>query len=148
VLDHAAGSALPAAPSEELLRPADLPDGVLVGFHAAERFRADEARPTCRWTHPFALLRLGLAPANYRVWLDLRSPVAPEDRALRIFFNGRPVPASADGSFTLRRRGFRAGEQLLTIACAPFHPARAGLPDSRELGVAVFGLRFEGFLEP
>ena len=31
----------------------------------------------------------------------------------------------------------------LGIACAPFHPARIGLDDPRELGVAVFAVRFE-----
>jgi hypothetical protein len=143
VLDHAAASALPAAPAGELLRPAGLQDGALVGFHAAERWSADEAQPTCRWTRPFALLRLGLTPADYRLRLELRSPVPPQDRALRIFFNGRPVSAAPDGGFALWRRWFRRGEQLLAIACAPFHPARAGLDDPRELGVALFALRFE-----
>jgi hypothetical protein len=143
VLDHAVASALPAAPTGELLRPAGLQDGVLVGFHAAERWSTDEAQPTCRWTRPFAFLRLGLAPADYRLRLELRSPVPPERRALRIFFNGRPVLAAPDGGFALWRRWFRRGEQFLAIACAPFHPARAGLDDPRELGVALFAVRFE-----
>jgi hypothetical protein len=143
VLDHAAASALPAAPSTEILFPADLPDGAFVGFHAAERWSAGEIKPSCRWTRPFAILRLGLAAADYRLTLDLRSPVAPERRALRLFFNGSPTTASPDGSFALRRDGFRPGEQLLTILCAPFRPARSGLPDPRELGVALFSLRFE-----
>jgi hypothetical protein len=143
VFDHVVASALPAAPPDRLLHPADLPDGIFVGFHAAERWSAEETRPSCRWTRPFAMLRLGLAPADYRLTLEARSPVEPGRRALRLFFNGRPTPASPDGSFALRRGGFRAGEQILTIACAPFHPARMGLPDTRELGVALFALRFE-----
>jgi hypothetical protein len=143
VLDHAAAAGLPAAPAGEVLRPAELPDGVFVGFHAAERWSAGDARPACRWTRPFALIRLALEPADLRLTLELRSPVPPERRALRIFWNGKPVPPAPDGSFRLRRRRFRRGEQLLGIACAPFHPARIGLDDPRELGVAVFAVRFE-----
>jgi hypothetical protein len=143
VLDHAAAAGLPAAPAGEVLRPAELPDGAFVGFHAAERWSAGDARPACRWTRPFALIRLALEPADLRLTLELRSPVPPEQRALRIFWNGKPVPPAPDGSFRLRRHRFRRGEQLLGIACAPFHPARIGLDDPRELGVAVFAVRFE-----
>jgi hypothetical protein len=143
VLDHAAAAGLPAAPAGDVLRPAELPDGALVGFHAPERWSAGDARPTCRWTRPLALLRLALEPADTRLVLELSSPVPPERRALRVFWNGTPVRAAPDGGFLLERRRFRPGEQLLAIACAPFHPARAGLDDPRELGVAVFALRFE-----
>jgi hypothetical protein len=143
VLDHAAAAGLPAAPAGEVLRPAELPDGALVGFHAPERWSAGDARPTCRWTRPFALLRLALEPADMRLILEVSSPVPPERRALRVFWNGRPVRAAPEGGFLLQRRRFRPGEQLLAIACAPFYPARAGLDDPRELGVAVFSLRFE-----
>ena len=143
VLDHAAAAALPAAPAGDVLRPAELPDGALVGFHAPERWSAGDARPTCRWTRPFTLLRLALEPADMRLVLEVSSPVPPERRALRVFWNGTPVRAAPDGGFLLQRRRFRPGEQLLAIACAPFHPARAGLDDPRELGVAVFALRFE-----
>jgi hypothetical protein len=143
VLDHAAAAGLPAAPAGDVLHPAELPDGALVGFHAPERWRAGDARPTCRWTRPLALLRLALEPADMRLVLEVSSPVPPERRALRVFWNGTPVRAAPDGGFLLQRRGFRPGEQLLAIACAPFRPARAGLDDPRELGVAVFALRFE-----
>jgi hypothetical protein len=143
VLDHAAAAGLPAAPAGDVLRPAELPDGALVGFHAPERWSAGDARPTCRWTRPFALLRLALEPADMRLVLELCSPLPPERRALRVFWNGKPVPAAPDGSFRLRRRWFRRGEQLLGIASPPFRPARAGLDDPRELGVALFALRFE-----
>jgi hypothetical protein len=143
VLDHAAAAGLPAAPAGDVLRPAELPDGALVGFHAPERWSAGDARPTCRWTRPFALLRLALPPADLRLVLDVSSPVPPERRALRVFWNGTPVRAAPDGGFLLERRRFRPGEQLLAIACAPFRPTRAGLDDPRELGVAVFALRFE-----
>lgn len=143
VLDHAAAAALPAAPAGDVLRPAELSDGALVGFHAPERWSAGDARPTCRWTRPFALVRVALEPADMRLVLEVRSPVPPERRALRVFWNGTPVRAAPGGGFLLQRRRFRRGEQLLAIACAPFHPARAGLDDRRELGVAVFALRFE-----
>jgi len=59
------------------------------------------------------LIRLTLAPADLRLTLELRSPEPLERRALRIFWNGRPVPTAPDGSYRLRRRWFRRGEQLL-----------------------------------
>jgi hypothetical protein len=47
-------------------------------------------------------------------------------------------------SFEVRRESFRAdGEQRLALACAPFLPRQAGLPDDRELGVAMFRADFE-----
>ena len=145
VLEHAAAAGLPApaAPVGGVLRPAELPDGALFGFHAPERWRAADVRPTCRWTRPLALLRLALEPADLRLILEVSSPVPSERRALRVFWNGTPVRAAPDGGFLLQRRRFRPGEQLLAIACAPFRPASSGLDDPRELGVAVFALRFE-----
>jgi len=143
VLDHAAAAGLPAAPAATVLLPSELPDGVLAGFYAPERWSAGDAQPTCRWTRPFALLRLALEPADLRLILEVSSPVPPERRALRVFWNGSPVRAAPDGGFLLQRRRFRPGEQLLAIACAPFRPASSGLDDPRELGVAVFALRFE-----
>ena len=143
VFDHVAESGLPAAPTARCIRPAELPDGTLVGFHAAECWSVDRSDPGCRWTRPFALMRLDLAPADYRLSLQASVPLDPERFAWQLFFNGRRIPASPNGSFAVERGAFRAGEQLLAITCAPFHPAGLGLPDSRELGIALFGLRFE-----
>ena len=142
VLDRVAGS-LPAPPVATILRPAELPDGVFIGFHGAERFSASDPRPTCRWTRPFGLMRLGLPPADYRLMIDARSPVASEKRALRLFFNGHPLDGSPEEGFLVRGSLFRRGEQRLSFVCAPFRPAESGLPDTRELGVALFLLRFE-----
>jgi len=142
VLDRVTGS-LPSPPVATILRPAELPDGVFIGFHAAERFSASDPRPTCRWTRPFGLMRLGLPAADYRLTIDARSPATSEKRALRLYFNGRPLDGSPEDGFRVRRGLFRRGEQRLTFVCAPFRPAESGLPDTRELGVALFLLRFE-----
>ena len=142
VLDRVDGS-LPPATATPILRPAELPDGVFAGFHAAERFSADEPRPSCRWTRPFALMRLGHPPGDYRLSLDVRSPVPPERLALRLFWNGRRLEGSCEGGFAVPREAFRRGEQLLAFDCRPFYPQRAGLPDTRQLGVAVFSLTLE-----
>ena len=139
VLRHVAARFwLPApAPAASLL-PGELPHGALIGFHLAERWGEE----SCRWSGPLALVPLALPPGDYRGTIELRSPVPEERRCLRLFFNGRPLPPGAV-TFELRRQWCRpTGEQLLAIACAPFLPRRAGLPDDRELGVAVFRLDF------
>ncbi|HXO20655.1 MAG TPA: glycosyltransferase family A protein [Thermoanaerobaculia bacterium] len=129
---------LPSAPAAGPLLPSELPDGALLGFHQAERW-ADGA---CRWSRPLALLPLALPAGDYRLTIDLRSPVPPDRRCLRLFWNGQALPPGAT-TFDLRRKWFRGEEQRLAIACAPFFPRRHGLPDDRELGVAVFRLNFE-----
>lgn len=147
VLDRVDGS-LPPAPATPQLRPSELPDGVFAGFHAAERFSADEPRPSCRWTRPFAMMRLGHPPADYRLSLDVRSPVPLERLALRLFWNGYRLEGSVEDGFAVPKEAFRRGEQLLAFDCTPFHPQRVGLPDTRELGVAVFALTLERIAGP
>jgi hypothetical protein len=130
---------LPPAPAATAIHPGAMPDGALVDFHLAERWGEE----CCRWSRPLALMPFRLPPGDYRATLDLRSPVSAAERCLRCFFNGRPLPAGA-AVFDLRREWFRAGgDQRLAIACAPFRPRRSGLPDERELGVAVFRLDLE-----
>jgi hypothetical protein len=128
------------------LLPAELPDGALLGFHAPDRWGAE----ACRWTRPWALVRIALEPADLRFRLDLRSPVPPERRCLSIYFDGRPVRGSArhedDGQlvFDIRREAFRPRpEHTLGLVCAPYRPAKDGLPDQRELGVALFSIAVE-----
>jgi hypothetical protein len=128
------------------LRPAEVPDGALLGFHAPDRWGAE----TCRWTRPWALVRIALEPADLRFRLHLRSPVPPERRCLSIYFDGRPVRDSARNEddhqlvFDIRREAFRPGpEHTLGLVCAPYRPAKDGLPDQRELGVALFSIAVE-----
>lgn len=150
MLRHIAGSpSALAGPlgSGAVLRPGEMPDGSLAGFHAPERWGEE----TCRWSGPCAMVRLHLEPGDYRVRLDLRSPVRPEERCLRLFFNGRPIPRKTvreevgEVSFILPRQLFVPGaEQRLELTCAPFRPLDHGLPDPRELGAAVFSIEVEG----
>ena len=143
VLDHAAQTPLPQAPTAEVLQPAQLPDGVLVGFHAAERWPEDRSPRGCRWSRPFAMVRLALPPADYRLTLDTAAPVQAPADSLRVFFNGVPAPLLPDGSRRIERGRFRSNEQLLTFTSASFRPARYGLEDTRELGNLFFRLHFQ-----
>lgn len=141
VLDHAAASPLPAAPTGLLLYPARLPDGVFAGFYGRERWQAEDDEPRVRWSRPFAMLRFAPPAGDYHLHFELHTPLAGESGVTRIFFNGWPLTAGADGSFRIERRWFAPGEQILAFASPPFHPARRGLDDRRELGLAVFAVR-------
>src|SRR5262249_39284777 len=98
--------------------------------------------PACRWTRPFATIRVRLPPGDYRLRLDAGFPACSRNGAVKLFFNSQILKASEDGEFSVPRSAFRPGEQLLSVACPPFYPARLGLLDSRELGIALFALRF------
>jgi hypothetical protein len=148
VLEYAAASPLPAAPLAPIapaeLLPARLPDGVFAGFYLAERWRAGDSEPSCRWTRPVAMLRFSAAAADYRLRLRAELPVgcAPDD--VGVWLNGHRARREPDGAYRLERRWFRQhGDQLLGITAPPFHPARHGFDDSRELGIALFGVSFE-----
>jgi hypothetical protein len=148
VLDHAAASPLPPAPSVPIagaeLFPARLPDGVFAGFYLAERWLAGDAEPSCRWTRPVATLRFTGDAADHRVRLRAELPAGCTPSAVGVWLNGRRARRDADGAYRLDRRRFRRrGDQLLGFTAPAFHPARHGLDDGRELGIALFGLTFE-----
>ena len=119
----------------------ELPDGSLAGFH----HREDWGAQSCRWSSPIALARVQVPAAGYRVRMRAHSPWPPEQRGLRLFWNGRPIPASSvaqteDGLEFETPQAFsrREGTQTIGIVCRPYLPQLSGLPDSRRLGLLLF----------
>jgi hypothetical protein len=88
-------------------------------------------------------VRLRAAGTTLRVTLDAGLPLPDQKWKLSVFFNGYPMSRSGDGRFAVRRSAFGAGEQLLSFACPPYRPSDHELPDRRELGIALFALRFD-----
>lgn len=135
---------LPAPPGDPpQFAPGEMDDAHFLGFHAREA----DTRGSFRWSGPAGLVRLHLRSGDYRVRITASSP--PGERRVRIFFNGRGVPFTAEpgepwrATFGLDRRLFRGdGEQHLGVVCAPFLPSSAGLSDPRVLGLALRSVRF------
>ncbi len=136
----------PPSPPDDppLFAPGEMDDVHFLGFHAREA----DARGSFRWSRPAGLVRLHLKRGDYEVRLTASSP--PGERAVRLFFNGRRVPFTAEpgepwqATFRLERRHFhRGGEQHLGVVCAPFVPSTAGSSDPRVLGLALRALHFD-----
>ena len=127
--------------SSRAFRAGEIPDGSLAGFHERE----DWGEESCRWSSPIALARLRVSAGGYRVRMRAHSPWPPEQRGLRLFWNGRRIPASGvaqteDGIEFETPPGTsrREGTQTLGIVCRPYLPGRSGLPDTRRLGLLLF----------
>lgn len=126
----------------------EMPPAHLIGFHAPEEFSKEKFR----WSGPAALMRLDLPPGDYDVTLATRSlRAASWEFPLALFFNGHKVshkPAAGDPGqlgFSVSRRIFAPDSpQWLTIACQALEPQRAGIADSRSLGLPVFSVKFVG----
>ena len=119
----------------------EVPDGSLAGFH----HREDWGEESCRWSSPIALARIHVPAAGYRVRMRAHSPWPPEQRGLRLFWNGRSIAASGiaqteDGLEFETPHGpsRREGAQTIGIVCRPYLPGRSGLPDPRRLGLLLF----------
>lgn len=130
-----------AAGSSRVIGIGEVPDGSLAGFH----HREDWGEESCRWSSPVALARIQVPAAAYKVRMRAHSPWPPEQRSLRLFWNGRPIPASGvaqteDGfEFATPHGASRPeGAQSIGIVCRAYLPRRSGLPDSRRLGLLLF----------
>ena len=119
----------------------EIPDGSLAGFHQRE----DWGEESCRWSSPLALARLRLPAVGYRIRMRAHSPWPPEQRGLRLFWNGNAIPASGvaqteDGFEFATPPGTsrKEGTQTIGIVCRPYLPGHGGSPDSRRLGLLLF----------
>ena len=120
------------------LRPTDL-DRHGVGFFQPEVWQGEAY---C-WSRPRGGIYILRPPGAVVIRLDIRPTGHWAPRRPRLFLDGSPLPSEA----VVERNGrleillddadARGGRVLLSWVCRPFRPARAGLADRRELGLAL-----------
>ena len=139
------GPAVVVEAAHAVLRPGDMPDGQLPGFHPCEDWGGEPVR----WSEPLAIVRLQLPRRRYRVFVDAASLFEPcERRRLRLWFNRHRITCAVPGgeravlSFVVEPSFFRRGEQHLAFLCDPLPRRHYDRDDPRELGIAVYEIRF------
>ena len=135
------GPAVVAEAAHAVLRPGDMPDGQLPGFHPCEDWSGEPVR----WSEPLAIVRLQLPRRRWRVSVDAASLFEPfERRRLRLWFNHHRIDCAVPSgeragiSFVVEPSFFRRGEQHLAFLCDPLPRRHYDRNDPRELGIAVY----------
>lgn len=111
------------------------------GFFPSEVW---QGRSYC-WSRPRGGIRVLCPPGASTIRLDIRPTGQWGARRPRLYVNGSPLPAGAaverDGLLDVHLGDADApgGDTILSWTCRPFRPARAGLADTRRLGLAVIG---------
>ncbi len=102
------------------------------------------------WSSPIAAMRLSLDSSDYRLYLDARPTGGWLVRIPNLYINGVKIPKeniSESGGIiqVLIRSDKTRGscDAIFSWDCVPFIPADSGLPDKRQLGVALIRMHIE-----
>lgn len=110
-----------------------------VGFFPPEVWQGK----TYCWSRPRGGIRIVRPVGASLIRLDIRPTGQWAPRRPQLYLDGRPLPAEAvvehDGLLDVHVGDSDAseGETILSWHCRPFRPARVGLADHRQLGLAV-----------
>jgi hypothetical protein len=117
-----------------------------LNFFPAETWQGE----TYCWSSPGAAICLPLDSSEHRIVLDARPTGGWLVRIPKLCLNGTPIPKkdiSENGGIlqvTIRADTYRgAGTAILSWDCVPFCPSDSGLPDNRQLGVALIRVQVE-----
>lgn len=129
-----------AAPMEHQSWQWDVDSGELsdaaVGFYPDEVWTDQRGY---KWSHPTAAVALPLPAGEYQLTLNIAPTGGWAVRRPQLFLDGTPLASStveeSDGNLYIAMRC--RSTPLLSWTCDAFKPALHGLPDPRELGVAL-----------
>jgi hypothetical protein len=109
---------------------------LLVGFYPPEVWTDLRAY---QWSSPTGAIVLPLPPGNYRLLLNIAPTGNWGVRNPKFFVNGIPVhPVSIEETESRLSVQMECGKDpFLSWTCDAFEPKTSGLPDERQLGVAL-----------
>jgi hypothetical protein len=123
----------------------EFPVDRLAGFHYQEVWQ----NRVFRWSLPTAGLRLPLPPGGGRVVLDTGALRGDAPMDLRVFIDGRQMPAhsvqTANGLVTLAipPEPHRECDSLVFWTCSPLEPSKRGQRDRRRLGLPLVSVTIQ-----